>query len=104
MKKLMFAIGLGLISGSVYAATIGCMTYDDSGCTIAGFLHNGNGQGMPVLSSTSIAGLTPYIGQTLICNTCANVSGSYALCIATATTGSSKFIVSGSTNGVVVCK
>lgn len=34
MKKLMLAIGLGLISGSVYAACFGPVCYDDSGLYI----------------------------------------------------------------------
>lgn len=105
MKKILYLVGLvALASGIGMAACMGPFCYDDTGAYVNGQPMNGNGIGIPVLSSTSISNLGGvYVGQTVICNTCANTSGSYALCIATATTGV-KFIITGSTNAVTQCK
>lgn len=104
MKKLMFAIGLGLISGSVYAACMGPFCYDDQGAYIGGLINDGNGAAVPVASSTTINTVAPRaVGQEIYCNTCIN-NGSTSkieMCVSTGTNVASYVFVSTTTK---VCK
>ncbi len=97
MKKLMFAIGLGLLSGSLYAACMGPYCYDDTGASIGGLSFDGNGNTVPNASSTTIAGITPKaVGQMIMCTSCTgnNASGGKVLCVSTAAVVGSFTIVS----------
>ena len=104
MKKMLIAIGIGLIAGSAYAATIGCMTYDDSGCSVAGNLYNGNGIGLLSMTKAAIAALTPtQKGQVVFCSDCSAAMGSKGLlCYSTATVVGSYVQIS-SLTAVTVC-
>jgi len=106
MKKLMFAIGLGLISSSLYAACMGPFCYDDTGASIGGLQYNGNGQGLPVVSSTTVNTYAPpTVGIEVWCNTtCTNANGGKGqLCISTGTAAGA-FIVLSSATAVTNCK
>lgn len=82
------AVGLGLLSGSVYAACMGPYCYDDTGATIAGFPHNGTGVGLPSISTNTLASSPNYVGRLVLCNTCALIGGGTGTvaCISTTTT------------------
>ncbi len=94
MKKLMLAVGLGLISGSLYAACVGTYCYDDSGISgvNANLVVNGT-LGLVSMTKAQIATSTPTIKGLVYCSDCAAAGGSGTVCIATSTTGG---IVSGS--------
>jgi len=84
MKKLMFAIGLGLISGSLYAACMGdtALCYQDGKVTINGVsLFDGNGVTMPVKTTAQINTSTATaVSQTIRCSDC---TIPYATCVST---------------------
>lgn len=107
MKKLLVAVGLGLISGSLYAACMGPFCYDDTGASIGGLSFDGNGNTVPSLSSATIAGLTPKgKGQLVFCTSC--VSGNSqvgALCVSTSTTaGGNDFLLLSTATANTQCK
>lgn len=86
MKKLMFAVGLGLISGSLYAACMGPFCWDDQGAYIGGVIQDGNGQGVPTHTGLYIDTTVPRAtAQEVVCSSCAS-NGTNSLCISTATT------------------
>ena len=65
MKKLMFAVGLGLISGSLWAACMGPYCYDDKGAQVAG------GLGIAGLTKANLATTAPaYTEQMINCTDC----------------------------------
>lgn len=100
MKKLMYVIGLGLISGSVWATCLGPFCYDQTGAAISGIGYiNGNGFTMPNASSTTISGIVPLqVGQIITCTTCANgAGGTFGLCVSSATNSSAWVLVSSPT-------
>ncbi len=104
MKKIMYIVGLGLLSGSLWAACMGPFCYDDTGASIAGLPVNGNGVGVPSVSSTTLNAITPYIGQMAFCNNCVNFNGSKGgLCVSTGTAVGSMIAVSSAT-ALTVCK
>lgn len=86
MKKLMFAIGLGLISGSVYAACLGgdALCYGDGKVTINSLLYvDGNGvMGVKKTVAQINASTATYAGQKVICTDC---TVAYNTCISTST-------------------
>lgn len=105
MKKLMFAIGLGLMSGSVWASCMGPFCWDDRGAYVNGVVKDGNGDAHPSKTKAQIATSTPtVVGQVVYCSDCAAAGGAGTLCISTATTGGigggSYFVLSTGT----VCK
>jgi|ERR1051326_6140261 hypothetical protein len=99
MKKLMYTIGLGLLSGSLWAACMGPYCYDDRGATIGGLVADGNGVANPIKSSTTIAGITPTVaGQLILCNTCVNAGrDKMGVCVSTAANNTSWVLVSSTT-------
>ncbi len=103
MKKLMFAIGLGLISGSVYASCFGPFCWTDSDTTINGRSVNDKGTGLAVATGGTIYEQTVPVGTVVVCSSCSNVAGGYAVCVATANVRAS-FIVFNTTANVVSCK
>lgn len=86
MKKLMLAIGVGLMSGSLYAACIGPYCYDDKGASINANIAL---QNYTVAVATSMAfptGTEVFVtnavgggGAGTICVSTANVVGSLVL-------------------------
>ena len=107
MKKLMLMVGAVLISGSLYAACFGPFCYDDQGAYIGGAIQDGNGSGIPVLSSTSINAIKPRAtGQEVMCNTCVNnpadAVNKMAVCISTGTAAIGSYVMQSSAS--VVCK
>lgn len=104
MKRLMYVIGIGLMTGSLWAACTGPFCYDDTGASIAGFPYNGNGMGVPVVSSTTLNTITPYVGQFAICNTCTGFAKTvYVPCVSTGTAVGS-FIAISTAAALSVCK
>lgn len=106
MKKLVLAVGLGLLSGSLYAACVGTFCYDDSGVSgiNANLVVNGV-VGMSRMTKATIATSTPTITGMVFCTDCASGGGAGAVCFSTSTTGGnsgvgSYFILSTGT----VCK
>ena len=108
MKRLMLVLGLGLISGSVYAACVGPYCWDDTGATVNGYSLTANGFDVPVLSSTSISQITGgRVGRLVICNTCnaAVPNNGYAMCVATSSAnGIGSYIILNSTGGTTICR
>lgn len=87
MKKLLIAVGLGLLAGSLYAACNGPFCWDDTGAYIGGVLNDGNGGGTPNLTSAQVTGACPRAkGQEVFCTNCSFNSGVGVLCISTGTT------------------
>lgn len=103
MKKLMLAIGLGLISGSVWAACIGPFCYDDRGASINGLTFDGNGNGLKSLTLTQINASTPTAtGQMVYCSNCVNSP----VCVSTGTTNFRSYVAvmsSGTVPGIPAC-
>lgn len=99
MKKLMFAVSLGLISGSLYAACLGPFCYDDQGAYIGGTINDGNGVGVPSATAVVISSMTPRSkGQVIFCNNCTNANaGKGVLCVSTGTTQGAYVAVSSGT-------
>lgn len=100
MKKVvltaLMAVSFCLAVKVTWAACMGPFCWDDQGAYIGGFINDGNGQGIPVLSSSTIAGLKPRaIGQEVLCNSCtgSTVNG-YTMCISTSTTAPAYVTVS----------
>lgn len=87
MKKLMYAIGLGLISGSVWASCMGPFCWDDRGAYIGtAAIVDGNGTGMPSQTISAINADVPrVVGQQVFCNNCASNGGAGTVCVSTAT-------------------
>jgi len=82
MKKLMFAIGLGLISGSLWASCMGPFCWDDRGAYVAGVVQDGNGSGLPSKTASQISTTAPTAaGQEIYCSNCVNG----LVCISTGT-------------------
>ncbi len=92
MKKLVIAVSLGLISGSLWAACVGPYCYDgsDNG-SMNGVISSQSGP--VVLSSTTINVTTaPRAGTIVGCNTCVAYTGStssFHICISTAANSTS---------------
>ncbi len=105
MKKLLIAVGLGLLSGTLYAACMGPFCYDDTGASVSGYAMGGNGNVLPSASSTTIAGIVPVAKfQFIGCTTClgnSSTAGGNVLCYSTATAAGS-FVIANST--APVCK
>ncbi len=96
MKKLVIAIGLGLMAGSAYAACIGgdALCYGDGKVTINGVYYiDGNGQGGLVKTIAQINASTPTVaGQEVKCSDCGIA---YSTCVSTKTgTSLNAFILS----------
>lgn len=95
MKKLMFAVGLGLISGNLWAACVGPYCYDDTGAAIrasVGF------QGDPYFTHTHTvaainASTATYQYQMEICTDCVQS----LMCLSTGTTNCNQWVVVGGT-------
>lgn len=91
---MLMAIGLGLISGSLYAACSGPFCYDDTGASIGGNLYDGNGATMPAATKAVILAAAPKaVGQLVRCSDCASAS---TICI------SSSALASPATNQYLV--
>lgn len=81
MKKLLVILGLGLISGSLYAACTGPFCYDDTGASVNGNLMDGNGYVMPSATKAVILAAAPKAkGQLVMCTDCAFAQ---TICIST---------------------
>lgn len=103
MKKLMLAIGLGLITGSAYAACIGgvALCYDDTATYVNGNKIDALGYQLPSKTKTQIDTSTPtVVGQVVLCSDCAAAGGAGTVCLSTAITGSHSFVLSTGT----ICK
>lgn len=87
MKKIMFAIGLGLISSLANAACVGPFCFDDTGSSVNGLPFNGNGNAIPQVSSATVATLAANSkGQFLWCTTCLKANnGTGVPCYSTST-------------------
>lgn len=86
MKKLMFAIGLGLISGSLWASCIGPFCWDDTGAAIYTQRQDGNGFGVPSVAIATINTAVPkQVGQQVFCNNCTANGGLGTVCVSTST-------------------
>lgn len=105
MKKLMFAIGLGLLSGSVYASCVGPYCWDDTGATIYSSYTDSNGAGMPNVTTAAINAQTPKAkGQEVFCTDCTAFNGGKgSLCVSTGTTVGSYMVISSGT-AIAGCK
>ncbi len=86
MKKLLIAAGLGLISGSLYAACMGPYCYDDTGASINAAIAL---QSYNVLYSTN-TNFVPY--TPFVCTNCGQ-TGYGLICISTGT-GKNAVVVS----------
>lgn len=81
MKKLFLAVGLGLISGSLWASCTGPFCYDDTGASVNGNLMDGNGYVIPTQTKATILAASPKVkGQVVMCSDCAFAQ---TLCIST---------------------
>jgi len=97
MKKLMFAIGLGLISGSVYASCLGPYCYDESGATINATTSHSGAMGLPNETAANIRAKTPSAtGQMWYCTDCNTLNGGF-LCVSTGTTVAAYSLVASTT-------
>ncbi len=104
MKMILKAIGLSLLTSGLWAACMGPFCYDDTGASIGGLPVNGNGIGLPVVSSTTLNAITPYKGQMAYCSTCVSFNAALGtLCMSTGTVAGS-FIAISSATAVSVCK
>ncbi len=86
MKKLVIAIGLGLLAGSAYAACIGdnALCFGDGKVTVNGVVYI-DGQGMTLPSKTVAAinaSTATLVGQRITCTDC---TLPYNTCISTST-------------------
>ena len=101
MKKMFVILGLGLLSGALWAANFGPFVYDDKGAGISGIGPlNGRGYVLPSASSTTIAGnVSDSYGQMIACTTCANgQDGKNAVCESTKTADSNSWVLVSSTS------
>lgn len=107
MKKLMYVIGLGLISGSLWASCMGPFCWDDQGAYVAGTIQDGNGSGIPSLTAAQVAAAKPRaVGQEVWCSNCTSFNGGIGMpCISTETTTSNNaYIAESSGTAVSACK
>lgn len=82
IKKSVIAVGIGLISGSLYAACMGPFCWDDQGAYIGGTIVDGNGTGTPSLTKALMNAATPRAtGQEIFCSDCTTA----ALCVSSGT-------------------
>ncbi len=86
MKKLILALGLGLMTGTLYAACVGPFCWDDSGISIGGNLYDGNGLVLPSNTKANILAAAPKAkGQLVMCTDCAFAQ---TVCISTSSLAS----------------
>lgn len=105
MRKLVYAIGLGLILGSsarlVQAACVlgGAFCADDTGQYVGGILQDGNGSGLPSRTVAQLQATTPRVaGQEVWCSNCNSINGGAgAICVSTGTTLYGYMIISSAT-------
>lgn len=80
MKKLLIAVGLGLISGSLWAACMGPYCYDDSGAAI-----NAN-VAMQSYTVTQLSTLSfRSAGVEVFCSNCGGGGNAGTVCVSTGT-------------------
>lgn len=86
MKKLVIAIGIGLMSGSLWASCVGPFCWDDKGASIGGIVQDGNGDGSPNYTIAQINALVPSAkGQSVFCSDCKGGGAAGTICTSTAT-------------------